>query len=136
MVSVQQIGQGFAAFLDHEVLPMLPANSLQKTVLGTAMALAIRKSEDIYMKLIETPFVKMLDVVDDQKFLDLDAVRNALMINVPDSGLNIDVPLIGVLTFHKADVDKLYNYICGQAQISAQAPASGNPVYTGGITNG
>ena len=30
---------------------------------------------------------------------------------MPKEGVKVDVPILGTLTFHKEDVDKLYDYI-------------------------
>lgn len=111
MVSISNIEKGVANYLDNELMGQLPQNGFQRVVAGTAISLAIRKSGSIVAGLKDNSFVKMLEIMDDNGNIDIDVLKDEVKKNIPDSGVKADFPMIGVITFHKNDVDRLYDYI-------------------------
>lgn len=111
MVSVNQMEQGIASFLDTEFMPNLPQNGIQKVMAGTAISLIIKRSGNIVKEFVNNPFVKMLGIMDDEGNMDIDILRTELKANMPESGVVMDIPMIGTLTVHAQDVDTLYNHI-------------------------
>lgn len=111
MVSVNQIEQGIASFLDTEFMPNLPQNGIQKVMAGTAISLIIKRSGNIVREFTNNSFVKMLGIMDEEGNMDIDILRSELKANMPETGVVMDLPMIGTLTFHKGDVDTLYNHI-------------------------
>lgn len=111
MVSIEKIEQGVANYLDKELMPQLNNNDWERVVVGTAVSLAIRKSGTIVAGYKDHKVVKMLGIMDEKGDVDLETLVPELKKNIPQSGFKVDVPVIGTLTFHKEDVDKLYEFI-------------------------
>lgn len=114
MVSIANIQKGLAAYLDNEVLPQFPSNGLERVLAGTAIGLGIRKSGSIIMGYKDHKAVQMLEIMDADGNVDVNVLAEELKKNVPVDGVKIDVPMIGGMTFHKEDVDKLKEYIISQ----------------------
>lgn len=111
MVSIDKIEQGVANYLDNELMPKLQSNGWEKVVVGAAASLAIHKLGAIIAGYKEHKMVKMLGIMDDNGNVDVEALVTELKRNVPKTGFDVSVPIIGIMTFHKDDVDKLYEYI-------------------------
>ena len=111
MVSIDKIEKGIANYLDEELMPQLQSNGIEKVIVGTAASLFIRKSGTIIEGYKDNKLVKMLGIMDDDGNVDVDVLVEELKKNISKEGIKIDVPVIGTLTFHKDDVDKLYDYI-------------------------
>lgn len=111
MVSVDKIGQGVANYLDAELMPKLKTNGFEKVLIGTAASIAIRKSSSIVEGFKDNKIVQMLGIMDGDGNIDVDMLVEEIKKNVPREGFNVDVPLIGTLTFKKDDIDKIHDYI-------------------------
>lgn len=113
MVTIDQVEQGIAAYLDKELMPILPETGFQKIMIGTGISLVIRKYKNQIASLRENEIVKMMGIFDENGDVDIDVLKEELIKQVPEKGFKVDVPVIGGLTFKKDDVTKLYDYIVG-----------------------
>lgn len=111
MVSVDKIEKGIANYLDAELMPQLEKNSLEKVMVGTAASLLIRKTGTIIEGCKDSKLVQMLGIMDAEGNVDVDTLVAELKKNITKEGVKVDIPILGTLTFHKDDVDKLYDYI-------------------------
>ena len=111
MVTVAQIQNGLATFMDAELMPKLPATGIQKVITGTAVALLIRRSGATIQEYSQHPFIKMLGIVDEKGNFDIDTLKTEVKKQMGDQGFDLDVPMIGTMTFHSADIDKIASYI-------------------------
>lgn len=111
MVSIDEIEQGLAVYLDKEFMPKLTDGSVQKVVVGMATSIFIKRFGEIALELQENKLIKMMGIFDDNGDVDLDMLRLELKKQVPETGLRMDLPVVGKLTFYKADIDQLYNTI-------------------------
>lgn len=111
MVSVNKIEQGVANYLDGELMPQLQGNGVEKVLVGTAASLFIRRFGAIIESYKDNKLVQMLGIMDEKGNVDVDTLAEEVKKNIPKDGIKIDVPIVGTLTFHKEDVDKLYDYI-------------------------
>lgn len=111
MVSVDKIEQGVANYLDAELMPQLKGNGIEKVIVGTTASLLIRKTGTIIEGYKDNKLVKMLGIIDDNGAVDVDTLVEEIKKNIPKEGVKVEVPILGTLTFHKDDVDKLYDYI-------------------------
>lgn len=111
MVSVDKIEQGVANYLDAELMPQLKGNGIEKVIVGTTASLLIRKTGTIIEGYKDNKLVKMLGIIDDNGAVDVDTLVEEVKKNIPKEGVKVEVPILGTLTFHKDDVDKLYDYI-------------------------
>lgn len=107
MVTIRQMENGIARFLDTELLSKMQG-TWQKVVAGTATGILIKRSENILSSLKNNEIVKMMGIISEDGMIDIDILREELKKNVPDSGVQIDLPMIGRITIKKEDVDKLY----------------------------
>lgn len=111
MVTIAQIKQGVAAYFDSEVMPHLPSGGFEKVLAGTAVSLIIQRSGKIIESYKDNKAVQMLGIMDAEANVDIDILAEELKKNIPTEGMKVDVPIIGKMTFHKDDVDKLHEYI-------------------------
>lgn len=113
MVSIDKIEQGVAHYLDGELMPQLQSSGWEKVLVGTAASLAIRRTSTIIAGYKDHKLVKMLGIMDDKGNVDVETLAIELKKNIPKEGFKVDIPIIGTMTFHKDDVDKLCEYIVG-----------------------
>lgn len=111
MTSITNIEQGISSYLDNELMTKLPSNGIQKVIAATAIAIAIKRIGNVVSSLKDNDFIKMLDIIDEDNNVDVDILRDELKKQIPEDGVKTDIPMIGVITFHKNDVDRLYDYI-------------------------
>lgn len=111
MIPIKTIEKGVASYLDNELMSKLPATGLERVLIGTAISLGIRRSEQTILGLKDNKVIQTLGIMDTEGNVDVDVVAEELKKNIPNDGVKVDVPMIGGLTFHKSDVDKLYQYI-------------------------
>jgi hypothetical protein len=114
MVSIASIEKGVATYLDTELMDKLPQSGFQRVIAGTAISLAIKKSGNLVEGLKDNPFVKMLEIMDDKGNVDIETLKDEVKTQFPADGIKADLPMIGVVIFHKSDVDKLYNCIIAE----------------------
>lgn len=113
MVSIDKIEKGVANYLDGELMPQLQNNGLEKVIVGTVVSLAISRSGAIVAGYKDNKLVQMLGIMDGNGDVDVEVLAAELKKNIPKEGVKVDIPIIGTMTFHKNDVDKLYEYIMG-----------------------
>jgi hypothetical protein len=115
MVNVGQIKRGLANFVDREILTKIPGGTLKKTAVGTMMGLYINNVERLLSTDSQNPFISALGIVDADGNIDVNVLADALKQNVPESGMRIDIDVLGFhlgdMTLRPADVDLLRSYI-------------------------
>lgn len=118
MVSIDQLEKGIGSYLDKELMPLFDKEStIQKIIIGTGISLAIRKGRAQIPMLMERPFVKMVGIFDETGNIDIDTLKEEVIKQIPEKGFKVEVPVIGELTFHKADVEKLYEHITNSSSL-------------------
>lgn len=108
MVSVNDITNGVTKYIDTEFLVLFPETGLQRLMIGTAIAIAIKKRTPEAISVI-----KGLGLMDSEGNVDIDTLVTELKNHISSDGLKMDIPSLGVVTFKKEDIDKLYKYIVG-----------------------
>lgn len=113
MVSYEQIENGLMAWLDAELLPGLPVNgkydALKKVAVTTAALYCLKNGRrllDRYASMLQG-----IGAMDETGNVDLDGVADIFKAQVPSEGISISIPMIGPVTFYKADVDTIKKYI-------------------------
>lgn len=114
MYSVEQIQKGVAAYLDAEFMPMLDENSFKKVIVGAAISLAINKYTSLIPVIQQNPFVASLDVIDSEGNVDVETLAEAIKENMPPTGVETEIPMLGKIRLKSADADKLVEYISKQ----------------------
>lgn len=111
MVSIDKIEQGMALYLDEELMPQLQKDGVERVLVGTAASLLIRRLGTVAEEYRDSRFVKILGIMDESGDVDVDVLVEEVKKNISKEGFTIDVPVLGAMTFHKEDVDKLYTCI-------------------------
>lgn len=128
MVTSKQIIKGTARWIDTELLRTM--QGLPKYAVGAGSVLLSRWAEPKLEALKQSEQAKLMGVVRDGEF-DYDLLREALVEPFPEEGLRLEADQIngfmskflgklgpilnfqvqGGITFHKSDVEKLFDYI-------------------------
>lgn len=117
VVNVGQIERGVASYIDKEIMPKLPENSMERVALGFASARIIKRYSQKLIALKDTETDKLIGIFDNDGNIDIDSMKNDLKNQFPDAGVTKEVPVIGLMRFKKEDIDRLYDYIVEQSGI-------------------
>lgn len=110
MVTVHQIKQGIASYLDHEILPQI--NGWQKWVAGVVIAEYLSKADKVIESILASPSIAILELADDNKRIDIDRLKDRFLDEARKTGdIYIKLPMLGELKVGEADVHKLYQHI-------------------------
>ena len=109
-VTVNQISEGLAKYIDNELVPKVPG--VRKWALGLAGAYAGKAIQD---KISEnSKLLSSLGIMSEDGMVDVDMVLPYIKSMATQSGpVSEHVPMIGDIRFDSSDVDKLYSYIVG-----------------------
>lgn len=112
MVTLQQFTDGLKGYMQNSVLPHLPTD--KQFLAGVALGVATSRADRIAQTLKDNQLVKMLGLVDGD-MLDDEALVVAMREQMNRQGSwQLDVPLLGRLTFTAQDVDALQRAIHGR----------------------
>lgn len=109
MVPYEQAVKGFARYVDNEMLPHM--SGFKKVGLGAYTALVARNAVQTLKGAAANPAVSLTGVVAPEG-LELELLYSAVCERITEN-IQLDIPMIGVFTVSRADVDKLYNYMRG-----------------------
>lgn len=112
VVDINQIEMGIAKYLDAELLPQLPREGAKGFGIQVMATLATKRMGALVRSYADLPLLKTMGIVDANGGIDAPGLYEAAAKSMPDTGISVDVPVVGKLTFYKADLDKLYKYIC------------------------
>ena len=112
MVTLRQFTDGARGYMQHSVLPHLPAN--KQFVSGVALGVIANKADIMMQQIKDNQLIKMLGLIDGD-MIDDDALIVALREQMERQGtLQLEIPWIGQLTFTAPDVDALQRAIHGR----------------------
>lgn len=111
MVNIEQVKQGFAKYIDAEFTNKM--TGINRWLVGGIAGIAILRAENIFNHLKDMPFIKMLDVVDENGMIDIDIIYNAFLEQARRGEAVIDMPMVGQTKFNEHDIEMLYRYIVG-----------------------
>lgn len=111
MVSVDKVEKGIAAYLDAELMPKFNGGGLERVLVGTVASLVVKRIGTTIASYKDHGLVKMLGIMDDAGSVDIDTLTTEVKKNIAREGFAIDLPVIGTLTFHSEDIDKLHKFI-------------------------
>ena len=115
--TIDSVKQGLAGFLDGEFIPKYKKTHSAAASYGVAViaALAIDNLGNTAEVLIEHPLAAYLGVIDKERNIDVTKVCEFMRAKMPREGLKVPVPMIGILSFDRSDVDALEQYMEMQA---------------------
>lgn len=106
----ENVVDGINRYLDKEIYRNL--NDLQEFVARLTVGRINQKAEVIKTALITNGFARTLCLVDSEGMVDIDSILDEVKKEVERKGnLQIEIPMIGRLTFCPADVDVLKEHI-------------------------
>ena len=111
MVEVSRIETGIARYLDAELVPKLPENSWRQFGVGIASGLIAKRGGMVIERYKNHPAAIAFGLVDSAGCVDVEILRSLAKERIPETGLPVEVPLLGKLTVYRADIDTLYGYI-------------------------
>lgn len=110
MVTIEQVKNGLTKYVDEEILPGMTGG--KRFALGVYAALAVQNLEQTVMKYKDSPAVAALNVIDSGNNVDLDRLYDAAAASMAGmEKFSVDIPLLGVLTLNRTDIDALYQMI-------------------------
>ena len=107
MVAYEHIEKGIANYIDTNIMNQFPENGWKKIVIAAAVSIGIKKYVDI---LKENSTLQMIGLVSPEG-AEVDMYGEHLKKKIPDSGMMIDIPLLGELIMHRSDVDEVLKHI-------------------------
>ena len=113
MNTSEEIINGIMKYADREVIPKLGTGG--KWIVGSIVAMAGTKINDIAKGLSTNPYAKALGAVNEDGLFDVDKVIESLQNSANRYGnLSLNVPMLGTMTFTAEDVNKVGKYIKGE----------------------
>lgn len=109
MVTVTQIQNGLARYIDEEVVAAMPG--WQKWVFGAGASIALNNLPATMERIKNTEVVKMLGVIDAQGDIDMAKIYQGVKKQSEKGPVSFEIPAMGKMTLNDADVDKIYRYI-------------------------
>lgn len=116
MVSIEDIENGLAAYLDSELGAQFPEGTLQRALLGGSIAFAVKRFGNKLRTIRSDKTAQMFDLFNENGEFDIDEYCNCLKPTIPETGVHFDNGLIGKITITKADVDKVREHILKQKE--------------------
>lgn len=112
MISIDRVVRGLSAYIENEMLSLMPTNSPKRIGFSIFVALIARDPMNVLQSFISTEMLKKLGVIsEDGNHINVELLREEIKRTMPSDGLKMDIPLIGTATFTSSDIDKLSNYI-------------------------
>lgn len=109
-VNIGQVKNGFSKYLDSEFVQKL--EGLKKWAVLAASSVLVQKVDNASEVIINNNIIKAFDIVNEDGLIDIDALKQAFDSAADKTGSVVQqVPLLGPVTFTKADIQKLYDYI-------------------------
>lgn len=109
MAKFNQIKSGIAEYIDREMLPQI--HGWQKWVVGASLSMAMEKSVDIFNKLKENEFIKLMEVIDSNDNIDIDKLYKHFLAESKKGAITFKSSILGDITLDEKDVEKIYCYI-------------------------
>ena len=109
-VTSKALALGIAAFLSKDLKPKYPSASVGKFLMGFSAGVIRRRAEIIGKRLLSFPLIAIC-VLEDDETIDLDMLIEVAREELPECGLDLNIPLCGDITLRKSDTDILRQYV-------------------------
>lgn len=106
MVGIDVFKRGIASYADREIISRMPTGSLKRILAGAAIALALDKALDRYLR---GDVAQAIGVCDGDQ-IDVDALADAIKSQINQDGMRINVAGIEMI-FRASDIDAIRSEI-------------------------
>ena len=117
MVSIECVERGLARYIDESFLPSFSKDSAKGFAMGMAATLIVKRGGNILRAYAANPVLQQMGIVTPDGDVDMDAIRDAAISNVPASGVAVDLPMGLSLRIKPDDVTAIYNAIMMEAKL-------------------
>lgn len=112
-VKFENVIDGVNRYLDKEIYGNL--NDLQEFLARLAVARINQNADLIKTSLMNNGLVRTLCIVDSEGMVDVDSLSQDIKREIDRKGsIQVEIPMIGKLTFRSVDVDVLRDLIIGR----------------------
>ena len=110
MYTSEQVINGLVTYTDREVIPKLGTSG--KWIVGTMVGMIGAKASATIMK--DSAIIKAVGAMDENGLYDVELIAEHLKKSAERYGnLQINVPMVGMMTFTTEDIERAKNYIKG-----------------------
>ena len=102
MVSIESVERGLARYIDEVFLPSFPREGMKGFAVGVAASLMVKRGGNLLRAYAKAPILQQLGLVSPDGGVDMEAVREAVLGNLPAGGLPVELPM-GILLRVKAE---------------------------------
>ena len=107
----EKVVDGIIRYLDREIFANM--NNWQELIARIIVGRISENANAVKEYLTKNGFVKTLNVIDRDGNVNVEAILRDIKREIERKGaLQVEVPLVGKLTFKPADVDVLHDDIC------------------------
>lgn len=118
MVSIECIERGLARYLDTDVIPgLMQGNSAKGFALSVAASLLVKRGGNLLRTYAKAEILNQLGLVSADGAVDLDAIRDEAKAYMPQTGIEVPLPMGLSMRVKASDVDKLYEAIKKEATL-------------------
>lgn len=111
MVTIEKVMDGLVQFMEKEFIPHLPPKGWQRPLCATVIAMSRNSLHKLINEYKNNPMLVGIGIFDENGMVDIDTVKDEFSKHLSAEGMIVSFPLIGDITFHQSDVEKLYYYI-------------------------
>lgn len=109
-VKFENVVDGINRYIDKEIYKNL--DGTQEFLARVVVGRMINNSESIKNMLMANGFARTLCLIDNEGMVDVDTLLSDIRREIERQGsLQLNIPLMGKITFHADDVDVLYKEI-------------------------
>lgn len=109
MYEYGQVINGIISYIDNEIINKI--QGWKKWVAGSAVGLALSNTNEIFEKLKEKEYIKMLNIIDNENKINVDKIYKEMKKQAKKTAITFDIPMLGTLTLDERDVEKIYESI-------------------------
>ena len=110
MYKYDKVIKGISNYIDNEIL--IKIQGWQKWVVGAGAGMLMSNASEVYNNLKTNEFIKLLGVIDESNnTINVTRLYEEIRKQAQKTSVDVNIPMIGVLTLNESDVEKLYSYI-------------------------
>ena len=110
MVTISQVKRGLLNYADIEILSKMPSG-FKKIAVGAALSLYVGSLDNI----MGHPIIKTLGIIDQDGYVNVDALADSIKSNIPEVGAKIDIDVVGIhlgdMILRRDDIDMIKSAI-------------------------